>query len=310
MAIRREDAFSGTFSQAVVVCLLALLIVIALIGMFSAVGVDDDGAWIGMTVERLDSETASALGIPIDTGGVMVGEVGGIARGAGIRHGDVVVGINGDPVRDMVDFSRLAGKTDLQKKGAQLDIIRRGVRVPVLVLPPGGSAPTQGRIAPGRIARTPVVIDRQWLGIDAETFTAGEGRELNIPVGVEGVLVDGVARGSQAEQAGLAVNDVIVSVNGHKTATTGDLWNILAGLTGGDRVELGVYSRGRLIAVALPIAMGTLAGGFHGRTAGWGLGPGGFLVCPSCGTKVAHQRGVPCFTVPCPSCGTLMIRAQ
>ncbi len=310
MAIRREDAFSGTFSQAVVVCLLALLIVIALIGMFSAVGVDDDGAWIGMTVERLDSETASALGIPIDTGGVMVGEVGGIARGAGIRHGDVVVGINGDPVRDMVDFSRLAGKTDLQKKGAQLDIIRRGVRVPVLVLPPGGSAPTQGRIAPGRIARTPVVIDRQWLGIDAETFTAGEGRELNIPVGVEGVLIDGVARGSQAEQAGLAVNDVIVSVNGHKTATTGDLWNILAGLTGGDRVELGVYSRGRLIAVALPLAMGTLAGGFRGRTDGWGLGPGGFLVCPSCGTKVAHQRGVPCFTVPCPSCGTLMIRAQ
>jgi S1-C subfamily serine protease len=310
MAVRREDAFSGTFSQSVVVCLLALLIVMALIGMFSAVGVDDDVEWIGMTVKRLDRETAAALGIPTDTGGVMVGEVGGIARGAGIRQGDVVLGINGDPVRDMVDFSKLAGRTDLSRRGAQLDIIRRGVRIPVLVLPPGGSAPTPGQTAPGRIARTPVVIDRQWLGIDAETFTAGEGRELDIPVGVGGVLIDGVARGSQAEQAGLAVNDVIVSVNGQKTDTTGDLWNILAGLTGGDQVEFGVYRRGQLIAVALPIAMGTLAGGFRGRMGGRGLGPGGFLVCPSCGTKVAHQRGVPCFTVPCPSCGTLMIRAQ
>ena len=310
MSARRDDAFSGTFSQSVVVCLLAILIVVAFVGMFSAVGAGEDVGWIGMTVKRLDPETAAALGIPKDTGGVMVGEVGGIAQRAGIRHGDVVLGINGEPVRDMVDFSKIARTTDLQKKGAQLDIIRRGVRMPILVLPPDGAGPTQGRTAPGRAAGAPVVVDRQWLGIDAETFTAGEGRALDIPAGVGGVLIDGVARGSQAERAGLAVNDVIVSANGRKMTTTGDLWNFLAGLNAGDRVEFGVYRRGRLNAVALPIAMGTLAGGFGGRMGGWGFGPGGFLVCPSCGTKVAHQRGVPCFTVPCPSCGTLMMRAQ
>ena len=32
-------------------------------------------------------------------------------------------------------------------------------------------------------------------------------------------------------------------------------------------------------------------------------------VCPKCGKKVAHQRGVPCNTIVCPECGTHMTRA-
>ena len=45
-----------------------------------------------------------------------------------------------------------------------------------------------------------------------------------------------------------------------------------------------------------------------GRMGGWGMGPGGYLVCPNCGTKVPHQRGIPAYTVQCPSCGTRMVR--
>ncbi len=39
-----------------------------------------------------------------------------------------------------------------------------------------------------------------------------------------------------------------------------------------------------------------------------GAGPAGSCVCPSCGTKVAHQRGTPCYNLTCPKCGTKMIR--
>ncbi|MHC4123814.1 MAG: trypsin-like peptidase domain-containing protein [Planctomycetota bacterium] len=45
-----------------------------------------------------------------------------------------------------------------------------------------------------------------------------------------------------------------------------------------------------------------------GRMGGQRLGPGGFLVCPNCGTQVPHQRGIPASTVNCPSCGTQMMR--
>ncbi|MBF0410762.1 MAG: trypsin-like peptidase domain-containing protein [Candidatus Riflebacteria bacterium] len=44
------------------------------------------------------------------------------------------------------------------------------------------------------------------------------------------------------------------------------------------------------------------------RNGGWGLGPGGELVCPQCGTRLPHQTGVPCFTTRCPRCGAIMQR--
>lgn len=51
-------------------------------------------------------------------------------------------------------------------------------------------------------------------------------------------------------------------------------------------------------------------GGGRGRMGGSkaGAGPGGNCVCPSCGTKIKHQVGVPCYNHKCPKCGTQMVR--
>jgi len=40
-----------------------------------------------------------------------------------------------------------------------------------------------------------------------------------------------------------------------------------------------------------------------------GSGPGGECVCPACGKRTAHKRGMPCYNVPCPECGAKMIKA-
>jgi hypothetical protein len=37
-------------------------------------------------------------------------------------------------------------------------------------------------------------------------------------------------------------------------------------------------------------------------------GPGGGCICPSCGHKVKHQAGQPCYDVKCPRCGAAMTR--
>lgn len=39
-----------------------------------------------------------------------------------------------------------------------------------------------------------------------------------------------------------------------------------------------------------------------------GSGTNGFCVCPQCGNKEPHQRGVPCVECKCPKCGTAMTR--
>ena len=46
----------------------------------------------------------------------------------------------------------------------------------------------------------------------------------------------------------------------------------------------------------------------RGRMGGVAAGPGGDCVCPSCGHKTPHQRGVPCVQAKCPECGTNMVR--
>jgi len=42
---------------------------------------------------------------------------------------------------------------------------------------------------------------------------------------------------------------------------------------------------------------------------GSGLGLGGECVCPKCGAKTSHQRGVPCYEQFCPKCSSPMARS-
>ena len=39
-----------------------------------------------------------------------------------------------------------------------------------------------------------------------------------------------------------------------------------------------------------------------------GRGRGGSCVCPKCGHKGSHKRGVPCMETRCPQCNSVMFR--
>lgn len=59
---------------------------------------------LGLAVRPLQPQEAKELGVP---GGVVVEEVAGPAARAGIQPGDVIVGLNSQPVTDMQQFSKL-----------------------------------------------------------------------------------------------------------------------------------------------------------------------------------------------------------
>jgi hypothetical protein len=56
--------------------------------------------------------------------------------------------------------------------------------------------------------------------------------------------------------------------------------------------------------------MGPPGGGGRGGKMGgpFAAGPGGNCVCPKCGYKEPHVRGLPCNQKKCPKCGTQMTR--
>jgi predicted Fe-Mo cluster-binding NifX family protein len=50
-------------------------------------------------------------------------------------------------------------------------------------------------------------------------------------------------------------------------------------------------------------------GSGRGRQGGpFAGGPGGYCVCPQCGQREPHGRGVPCMQMKCPKCGAAMTR--
>ncbi len=59
---------------------------------------------------------------------------------------------------------------------------------------------------------------------------------------------------------------------------------------------------------AIQIEGGTYKMVGRGRMGGYGLGPGGSCVCPSCGHTQSHGRGQPCYQMTCPKCGAKMTR--
>ena len=46
----------------------------------------------------------------------------------------------------------------------------------------------------------------------------------------------------------------------------------------------------------------------RGRMGGFGAGPEGECVCPKCGYRMPHRRGIPCYQEKCPKCGSAMTR--
>ena len=163
----------------------------------------------GVSVQNATPDLAAALGLPAGSGGAVISGVksGSEAERAGLRAGDLVVEINGRPVRSATDLH------------SQLALLRVGEQFIVEVLREGQVRRLRARIAdPFAGYVEGASVHRQFRGalLGEVVDESALGRNAGIAVGR-------VEDGSDAWLSGLRAGDVLFQVNRVRVETLDEL---------------------------------------------------------------------------------------
>ena len=215
---------------------------------------------LGVHIANLDPLVAETMGLDRNYG-VVINEVtsGGAADKAGVKVGDVVLAIDGQPMRNLTELRDLIGRT------------APGTEVELLVLRDGKEKRikvelelrTEEAVVAGR-SRDDTDAEQEALGLKVQELTD----ELAQRLGYEdedGVLIARVKRGSEAARRGLRRGMLIQEVNRKQVETqevnrkqvetVEDLEDALAEIEPGDAFMMQVLGqRGtRLVGMRMPV---------------------------------------------------------
>jgi membrane-associated protease RseP (regulator of RpoE activity) len=117
------------------------LLVLCGIGGLMALGLWDarskarEPQWVGMELEPLTSQMRAGLGLAPEQPGVYVSDVVGLAAQAGIREGDVIVGVDKNAVNDVPALQAVIDSASGAQRSVVVDLIRQG-QFRTIILPP------------------------------------------------------------------------------------------------------------------------------------------------------------------------------
>lgn len=168
--------------------------------------------WFGAKLQAVNSDIAASLGMAAPHG-ALIAEVApdGPAARAGFAAGDVILSVDGVPVDDPSAFNfRLATKPVGQ--ATMLERLRGGnsEQVPFNV----EAAPAAGADMLATISGS-----SRFAGTSVRQLDPALAEAKNLPYDATGVIITGVEAGSPAEQMGLRVDDVILSLNDQRMDT-------------------------------------------------------------------------------------------
>jgi len=159
------------------------------------------------------------------------------ASRAGLKEGDVVTGVNGEPVQTGSDL-QVAVSEDAPGSKIQLDVERNGrpEKVDVTV----GEYHHDQEVAASATDES----GHAKLGISISDLTPEIRQQLNLPSQVQGVAVAQVQPASPAEDAGLTGGDVILEVNRQPVKSADQFRNDVSQLPAGKDLLLLVWANG------------------------------------------------------------------
>ena len=220
--------------------------------------------YVGLGLYTLSDDAWEAYGLPRDFEGAYVQSVtpGGPADQAGFEMGDVITEVNGEPVADSTEATRLVAavrpgqtiRAGILRDGRRLTLnIRAGVRPSEAELRAGVLG--GGSVDPGD---TPAPAGQSVEGISVAPLTAGTRSRYRLPEGSAGVVITGVERGSAAARLGLRPGMLITRADRSPVSSASELRAAIAAVKAAGRpgVLIFVVEAGGATAVPLVLEFG------------------------------------------------------
>jgi serine protease Do len=203
--------------------------------------------WIGVQIQPVTSDIADSLGIKVAEGALVAEpQANSPASKSGIRAGDVIVKVNGDPIKDARTLARRIS-TMAPGSTAKLSIIRNGKdEVVNLVI---GDMPQERRADANTGDDHATGNSAPQLGLSLAPADRSNGSAG------QGVVVTNVDPNGPAAERGFKVGDVILDVGGASVGNPADVKKAISDARGGGKrtVLMRVKSGEQTKFVAIPV---------------------------------------------------------
>ena len=203
--------------------------------------------FIGIGLATVTPALGRALRLDPERGAI-VEEVspGTPAAAAGLRAYDVVVAVDGEPVRSDEDLVRHVSARPpgtLAALSVWRDGATRQVHVKLRDRPLPEAVRQRTPSGAGLAESRPGARDRAPLGLAVRNLDAPTLERLRIPDTIQGVLITDVDAAGPARLTGIRPNQVLLEINRRPVSSTAAFRTVLALLTPGEAAVLLVYNR-------------------------------------------------------------------
>jgi serine protease Do len=205
-------------------------------------------AQLGVQIQKLTDDHVKALKLK-SRDGALVSQVmeGSPAEQAGIKAGDVIVGVDEKKIKDWHTLPLLVSNIPVGKK-IKIDLIRNSVSKSVVVQV--GEQKDEGEDQVTESHNNP---KKDALGLTVQNLTKDISQSLGLGPNQKGVLVGEIDPDSTAASKGIRRGDVIVEVNRKNIGTVDDYTDAVKGLKKGDSVLLLIVRKQGTVFVAFEL---------------------------------------------------------